>query len=377
MPDAPPWLQRGRIPSLDGARAVAIVMVLLQHARGSTGFPDLGDFHWIATLGILGVEVFFVLSGFLITLLLLREHTRTDAISLRQFYARRTLRIVPAYAAFLIVVAILARLNIFEIKRADWIAALTYTMNFRSQLTWAVGHLWSLAIEEQFYLVWPVVVVIVMRTKMRLERRIITLALLAAGAMIFALLCRGLLIFVFPKHQGGIQGWTFCRLDSIAAGCLLALLAANDSARSKLNRWIDFPGSMFVWLALLVGSIAYTHTSWKYSYPWHFSFHLSLQAMCIAALLWGLMRRPNSLVATLLNLRFVSAIGVLSYSVYLWQQLFLYDSKYPWTKFPQNIAIVFAVALASYFCIELPFLRWKEKLSRRTSAPEAAISPAR
>ena len=105
--------------------------------------------------GRLGVQIFFVISGFLITSLLLREKESTGSISLKLFYARRTLRIFPAFYLFFITIAVLSYLRLIELPRYDLLHAATYTMNYSGNGTWWMGHLWSLSVEEQFYFVWP------------------------------------------------------------------------------------------------------------------------------------------------------------------------------------------------------------------------------
>jgi peptidoglycan/LPS O-acetylase OafA/YrhL len=345
-------------------RAIAILLVLLEHGHATARFPDLGPMRWLASLGLLGVEIFFSLSGFLITLLMLREYSRTGELSLRDFYLRRVLRIVPAYAVFLLAVACLD----FSLRTqhpalgtgpyahptgGDWIAALTYTMNFRPRLTWDFGHLWSLSIEEQFYLIWPLFMALA-RPRMR--------AFMPLMAMATALACRCLLVWIFPAHSAGIHGWTFCRLDSIAAGCLLAILAWEPSSRRWLERWLLRPDTSIITLAILVAS---NYAAMK-SQTWNLTGSFTVNAIGIAALIWWLACRPRSIVGRVLNFRFVAGIGTLSYSLYLWQQLFLKPQDLSghqwWTMFPQNVVLAIVAAFVSYRLVELPFLRLKDRL---------------
>ena len=153
----PAWLSRGRIPSLDGVRAIAILLVLYAHAD----IPGHSAFMLAAIkgrCGFLGVQLFFVLSGFLITALMLRERERTGGVSRAGFYMRRALRILPAYIAYLAVVAIMPPMADHRLTRSDWLSALTYTVNFHPlPLPMAISHAWSLSVEEHFYLLWPLV----------------------------------------------------------------------------------------------------------------------------------------------------------------------------------------------------------------------------
>ncbi|MDO8941596.1 MAG: acyltransferase, partial [Desulfobacterales bacterium] len=146
-------LSADHIPSLDGLRAISITLVLLGHLSGTQGFVRLnlgvGDY------AHLGVVVFFVISGFLITRLLLSEHAKRGSISLKLFYARRTLRLFPASYAFVGCVWLLWLAGIVPLQSRDLWHAVTYTVNYAPDIAWSVGHLWSLSVEEQFYLLWP------------------------------------------------------------------------------------------------------------------------------------------------------------------------------------------------------------------------------
>lgn len=159
----PDWVEKGRIPCLDGLRAISILLVLGFHASGTEGFPSS---EWLRSLlrhGGVGVDVFFVISGFLITLLLFREQDRTGRISLCKFYIRRSLRILPAMFAYLAFVALLQAMGIASLSTIDWVVALTYTANFHGTFSHSaqpIEHLWSLSVEEHFYLIWPPILVL-------------------------------------------------------------------------------------------------------------------------------------------------------------------------------------------------------------------------
>ena len=148
----PPDKTSTKLPSLDGWRAVSIGLVLVQHSTMAAGFPPALT-PWIKRfdLGSLGVQFFFVISGFLITWLLLQEQARHGRISLKHFYLRRALRILPVYFFYLFVLGCLTR---YEQPGYLWAANLTFTTNY----FWppeGTAHFWSLGVEEQFYLLWP------------------------------------------------------------------------------------------------------------------------------------------------------------------------------------------------------------------------------
>ena len=138
-----------RIPSLDGLRAISIALVILSHLVYIEGFPlpKAIDPLWFDRLGPLGVRVFFVISGFLITSLLLQELETNKSINLGKFYFRRTLRIFPPYYFFILVMIILNKFNWVALSSKDIIHAFTYTVNYYPERSWVIGHGWSLSVE--------------------------------------------------------------------------------------------------------------------------------------------------------------------------------------------------------------------------------------
>ena len=148
----------GRLPSLDGLRAVSILLVLGWHLNDRNRIPGFGYVTYY--YGTLGVQIFFVISGFLISWLLLADEAAAGSVSLRSFYARRALRILPVQFAYLAVLALLTLTTALRWSGCEVATALTYTKDIACQ-TWADAHLWSLSVEEQFYLIWPVVLILV------------------------------------------------------------------------------------------------------------------------------------------------------------------------------------------------------------------------
>src|SRR5664280_2047254 len=149
-------MKQGRIPSLDGLRAVSIIIVVWAHARASSRLLGLYAFF--------GVQIFFVISGYLITSLLLREHERTGTINLRTFYYRRMLRIFPAAYVYILAVAI-----VFQPPLHYLAYAFTYTSCYAGPHgPWMLSHLWSLSVEEQFYLLWPFALLLAFPSRKRI-----------------------------------------------------------------------------------------------------------------------------------------------------------------------------------------------------------------
>lgn len=158
----PPYLTilSGRLPSVDGWRAACLMLVLAAHSQGLPGFKEVGGEWWLTHIpllfdGHLGVRCFFVISGFLITYLLLQEDERFGSVNLKSFYVRRALRILPVYLAYLAVIGILQYFSVVWQEPITWVGDLTFTTNFLPR-GFISGHLWSLSVEEQFYLIWPI-----------------------------------------------------------------------------------------------------------------------------------------------------------------------------------------------------------------------------
>jgi len=347
----------GRMPSLDGLRAISIALVLLGHLRGTRHF-----FTNLVPTGLaeFGVRVFFVISGFLITSLLLGEWAATRSISLRRFYLRRAFRIFPAFYVFLVTVLLLDALSVIVLQRFDGVAAATYTMNHHPQRSWWVGHLWSLSVEEQFYLLWPLIVALAGPSR----------AVWAAGAAVLAAPLVRLGIYLFLPASRATIGEAFpTNCDALAVGCLLACL------RGRLEQ-----DARYVWLLrsrvfLLLPPLALAAsllTSKLVAVN-----YLFVQSFCnivIALSLHRWVRYSEGRVGRFLNLRPVAFVGVMSYSLYLWPQLFLNRHSGALVhQFPLNVLLAVAAALASYYLVERPFLRLR---ARRPVQPAATIEAA-
>src|SRR5712692_9378521 len=191
------------IPSLDGLRAISIAFVVLGHLTGTRHFPSsLDAAHVFAGPG---VRVFFVISGLLTTTLLLKELDQTGRISITGFYLRRAFRIFPAFYTYLAAVALFGLARPGELVRAA-----TYTINYVEGRSWIVAHIWSLAVEEQFYILWPLTVVALVRR-----------SLLVAGAVVvLSPFIRLAQYDFFPAYRTGIGAQFHTVCDAIACGCL-------------------------------------------------------------------------------------------------------------------------------------------------------------
>jgi peptidoglycan/LPS O-acetylase OafA/YrhL len=340
-----------KLPSLDGLRGIAIALVIIGHLHATAGFPDLGLEHLLGDYGLLGVRVFFVISGFLITTLLLRELERHGSLSLRNFYARRALRILPAFSVFLLAVAIAAAAGWIDVGAGEWIAAFTYTINFVPVPSWEVGHLWSLSVEEQFYLLWPLAV-----ARLGVRRA----ALLALAFFVCAPVVRvAMRVFIDDTAIEDLPVFPAVA-DGIAIGCLFAI------GRQWLlaQRWylaLSAPG----WLLLHVPAIFVIHHASE-AWGWVDLLGYPVLLLLIATIVEASTRwDPASIGARVLNARPLVWLGLLSYSLYLWQQPFLHHRLHEaHTTFPLNLALAFGLALLSYFLLERPLLRLRSRYAR-------------
>lgn len=349
-----------RIPSLDGLRAIAIGLVLVEHLRGTAGFAALTVFDGIE-LGKLGVRIFFVISGFLITSLLVQESRATGSVDLRGFYLQRAFRIFPAFYTYVIVVAILDAVGAgaVDTRSGDYLAAITYTTNYHRDHGWTLGHIWSLSVEEQFYVVWPAIVLIVGR------RWCMGVAL---GALVMAPAMRLASGHLLHGAAGDGIGETFQTIcDAIATGCVLALVRDRLDVNARYLRWLRSPAWLLAPILMVV--IAWVGVS---------VVGQTLINVLIAITIDRVVRFPDDLIGRALNQRLLVWVGTLSYSLYLWQQLFI-DRKVPGIlhAFPLSLILSLAAAYLSYIVIEQPFLRLRSHLQGRRDVARRRSLPSR
>ena len=361
---------RTRLPSLDGIRAVCIALVLGAHAARSIGFPD----GWKAGAsyvvnGPLGVTVFFVLSGFLITFLLVREEIVRGAISLRAFYARRALRILPVYGAYVGALALIGQTTAVDLTKCEWATTLTFSKDFGCG-QWVDGHLWSLSVEEQFYVFWPIAVACLPRRR----RRSIAAACVAAAP-----LCRTIFF---------LNGWynlemysLMTNVDALLIGALTgAAFAEGSPALDAMLRYRPSAGrgaaAAAIWMLMILdhfvtGMVAVV------------AFSGTATALAAAYLIASYASIPGGAAYALLNSRPMRYAGVLSYSLYIWQQPFMdaYNS-YGYTSapivltFPTNAIAAFAMAALSYHALEKPLLSLRSGLRPRAAALDVRVPRA-
>jgi peptidoglycan/LPS O-acetylase OafA/YrhL len=342
-------LQSPHIPALDGLRAVAVFLVILYH------------FGIAAVPGAHGVMVFFVLSGFLITWLLLKENEREGSVSLSGFYRRRVLRIFPAFYAYW---ALLVGMLLVTGKDVPWPHAWSsffYTSNYYVALggdpSNGFSHTWSLAIEEQFYLLWPCLF-LVWRADLK-KMALFLVALIEAVWLYRALLC-----FAFGVDQAYIYAAFDTRLDNLMVGCLLAVVVKVGALKRLWRATSAHAALPLVTLALLILSI-YAGPAYVPRYRDVFGF--ALEPLLIALLITQLIALSDTPLWRWVEWPAVRFLGRISYSLYLYQQVTLFPVRKALGAYPLAVqlaaAILFTVAVAtvSYYVIERPFLRLKER----------------
>jgi len=342
------------LPSLNGLRAISVTIVILYHfIRFSIDVnPDI-YLHFPIFDGQFGVNVFFVISGFLITSLLLKEEEDFGRISLKGFYTRRTLRIFPAYFFMLLVYWVLQLLGFLHIPHQSWLTSLTYTKYINYRIDWYTAHTWSLSIEENFYLLWPAIFLLGKKAR--------------ENAAMF-------LIFIVPIIRTYLNAnpvdWIndlsfFTRIDSIAMGCFFALNRQEIIDRLSLHWKKAF------YLSLVILFLLPWVADWAKQSGWGFIFialgvlHGSIANVLIAVVMMYSVFGPKGVWHKTLNSRVFNYVGVLSYSLYLWQQLYISQRSWWITHFPQNIILIFLTAMFSYYIIEKPFLKLKSRFSSK------------
>ena len=354
-----------RIPSLDGLRALSIFLVLMLHT-----LQTLSETHHVPLLlyaifdGQTGVLIFFVISGFLITTLLLQEHARRGTISLRGFYLRRAMRILPPLYLYVGVLLLLGWAGRLAVGKLDIVSALFFFHDYAPSVMWSLGHFWSLSIEEQFYFIWPFVLIYCLRQPGEAGKR-------KATRVALAVVCVSPVVRVISfAHNSHIPRFLHnnyglhIHADSLMFGCLIALCQGTP----RFERLYESATKIW-WMApalILISDILNAHLTNYWQQPFGYTI---CGASAALFLLWCV-RNPTSGVGQLLNARTIMHIGVLSYSIYIWQTLFLHADnagvfgaahKYV-GSFPGNWLAIGAVASLSYYGVEKPSLRLRNRL---------------
>ncbi|MEI6413613.1 MAG: acyltransferase [Pseudomonadota bacterium] len=351
----------GYIPELDGLRGIAVLAVMLFHAKA----PFMKG-------GFIGVDLFFVLSGFLITAILIREYDTNHHIHLKHFYLRRVLRLAPALMLLLLVHASLSLFFLDEAKAhsnlIDSLIALFYASNwaraFNIHPPDLLGHTWSLSIEEQFYILWPLMLLLFLRATDSRKKLFLTVVLLAVFSWV-------LRIFL-ASHGASVQrlyNGLDTRADALLIGCALGVALSSNLLSEKLQGMLS-PLMKYATPLSALALIAIGHGStWngRYVYYW-ISFLVSLFS---AILIFDVLMTKNAILKSILSHYFLVWTGSISYGLYLWHYpIYMTMKSYGFDRLSiitLGSAMTFLAASSSYYLMERPILKLKSRLSRARS----------
>lgn len=341
---------QGRIQELDGWRAVSVVLVILHHLFSIQHPAAVVRFHWLWHIfgmsGFLGVDTFFVISGFVICRLLTLEESRNGSVSIRSFYIRRAFRILPPLYLYLASTAALVAAGMIH---EQWISfavagSFLYDLNFMPP-SWIFAHIWSLSVEEQFYLVFPTVWLLT-RNNLR--------GLLFSGVFLVCALWNLLLL---SQQYPVVDGRTRVGFACISCGVWIAL------HEEKVRR---YAAHVPLGIIALLGFVLLVHPVPHGALLEVLYSSLFVPPAIGLVLMSSLERR--SYVRSFLRHKAVQAVGLSSYGIYLWQQLFtgpreVYSGSGAFL--PRSIWLLPLLVALSYFLVEKPTMRFGRSLSRR------------
>jgi peptidoglycan/LPS O-acetylase OafA/YrhL len=364
--------EKTRIRTLDGWRAIAILFVLLEHATRYTSLSNKLP----PNVGSLGVDIFFVISGYIITARFLEERERTSTINLRSFYVRRVFRILPLVVVYLSTICFLSIFfKLIVIHPSEIVGALFFFRNYQAAAhldTVFTTHFWSLSIEEHFYLLWPALLLFLG------NRRALYLAIIGAifcGFWRIYITCnpysanaRALIGSAAARHV-----WrTDARFDGLMMGCAAAIVLTFPAVRDFMHR--NFPKE----LPLVLGVFLILNLTATDCWPTTATYVL------VTLMLGSSLVVEEGLIHKLLNTRILVWVGTVSYSIYIWQELFMVrmsKNQFPLgrlSQLPLNLVAVFAVSALSFYFIERPCISLGKRVVQnwrgRTAPPARLIA---
>jgi peptidoglycan/LPS O-acetylase OafA/YrhL len=376
MTESAPRIVTGRRPALDGLRAVAISLVIVYHATFGSG--------WLPG-GFVGVDVFFVISGFLITSLLLAEHQRTGTISLRQFYGRRAVRLAPALVLTLAGVGLLAvTVGNAPGTRALWqqaLESLSYVINWVHVVhpvpSGYLDHTWSLAVEEQFYLVWPILLLVVMRRRWSLLR----IAAVSAAGVVAVDLGRAALVAVRPPSGSQYVLYyeaTIFRADALLVGIVAACLLAAAGPVVRSSRTVRVLAAVLPWVAVVV--LAWITYRVRVRAAFLYQVGEPMLTVATAVLVVHAVTAERSVLNRILASAPMRGLGRISYAVYLFHVplVLVVVNHTHWSPLVRLVVVFGAsvgLAVASWWLVERPAQSLRRYLVPR-QAPPGIAAPA-
>jgi peptidoglycan/LPS O-acetylase OafA/YrhL len=362
-------LSFGYLRGLDGVRGIALIIVMLIHSGLS----------WMHG-GLFGLDIFFVLSGFLITSLLLQEYDRNRSISLRDYWIRRSLRILPALAVVLVAVTIFSLLALDGIARSmnleSVVSAATYTSNWvvaftenRGNFPVMMGPTWSLAIEMQFYLLWPLVVIATGAVLRRFAGAPSTQTFARALLVVAGVLAGAVMLWRAAMTAAGWDWWrlyggTDTHVDGLLVGCALACIVALGALR-RWPAWLGVAGLAVIVVMVALGSL---------EDRWVALYGFTLISLSTAALIGSV--AAGQWISRPLGWTPFVFLGRVSYGTYLWHLPVLlgfvvFFGRPGWVV-PVTITVALTMGTLSFYVVERPALRLKRRFERSASGRAAA-----
>ncbi|SHG98837.1 Peptidoglycan/LPS O-acetylase OafA/YrhL, contains acyltransferase and SGNH-hydrolase domains [Hydrocarboniphaga daqingensis] len=355
------------IASLDGIRALAVLLVVFAHSGLERIVP-----------GGLGVTVFFVLSGFLITTLMQREYAARGALQLGAFYLRRLLRLMPPLLVVVALAAMLSSLTWIDgrFSTQGLLSLLFYLGNYQvifadfGGMPAGIGVVWSLAVEEHFYLLYPPLAVVLLGTQ---QRRTVVLVLLSLCLLVLGWRC---VLYALGASQAYLSMATDTRADAILVGCLMAFWSnpattAPPPRNDRRDRAMAFACVSLLLLTLMVRNDAFRQT-----------LRYSLQSLAIAPLIHLAVARATQAPYRMLSARPLVYLGGVSYTIYLSHQMILDGLHAQWPTLawaPRlGLGLILTLALAELMrrAVEAPCAELRRQLHRRAVLPTAAAADA-
>ena len=334
-----------RIPTLDGWRAIAILLVIADHAQ-------LGLFsgHPFGITGGHGVAIFFVLSGYLITSKLQAERNDTGSLNLKSFYLRRFFRLMPVAWLYLGLSAFVLILMHRLYHPIELLGALFFFRNYINypDLSPLTGHFWSLSVEEQFYLVWPPLFSLLGKRHAR------WIAIVAAMAIAIYRFSQRKALLALPIQA--TLGTQF-RADALLIGCIAALVLPAYSRHFR--SWMIWPLIAALGICL-----------------WQFGFLIPAgESIVIALLIHATSIFSGSALGKILELKPIAYLGTISYSIYIWQQPLLCTTINSPKDVPLRILLTFVIAALSYHGLEQPLIQFGKRFTPKQATSEPVVLP--
>jgi len=360
-----PNLAGSRIRTLDGWRGIAVLLVIVCHAGMHTRYFHLLLFN----LGGFGVDIFFVLSGYIITLRFLEERNKTSTLNLREFYARRAFRILPLVLVYLSTLCILSLfVNFVDFHGKEVLGSLFFFRNYQFTPSNTGGiftaHFWSLSIEEHFYLLWPALLLWLGNKR--------TLWLAIAGALTCAAWRAYYLAHYYSWYgQPGAVGKyvrTDTRFDGLLLGCATALVLRLPSVRDFIFNNFPKETPLILWMLIFLDL---RRTS---GFPALTTYLL----VCLA--LASTLVVEEGLAHKWINSRLLVWIGTISYSIYIWQQMFFFwpNRDVPpletFSTLPLKVVCIIFVSTLSFYFVEKPSIAFGKRILRPAHKQTSVVS---